>query len=282
MRIYRKSITSINQSEINQIVNQAVKSAIRESLHTIKTFYVDQIGGNDNNDGNSESPFKTFQKAVDSIPYGGSGRIVLKSDYTLDSYVVVHNKYVVLDLNGKTLGTQYYGVEYDHHRKYAIVLRSASVEVRNFGKLYVPPKPDGRPVAPPDMGLIGSGNTWATPHGTAFNSVVFVSWVGHVEHVWAEVHSGALVAYMEWDNGILAHTFVGVKSHYRGILSLGSGAYFIDTRGRPFTIGIGIFNDNWTGYIRRNGQNIPPSEAIAGIIRDVNGLPRNIVSNLIL
>ena len=43
-----------------------------------RTFYVDAVNGDDNNIGNNSSaPFKTIKKAVDSVPVGGIGRIYL-------------------------------------------------------------------------------------------------------------------------------------------------------------------------------------------------------------
>ncbi len=47
-----------------------------------RTFYVDQINGNDNNPGTSDAPFKTLKKAIDSVPIGGNGVIYLLSNYT--------------------------------------------------------------------------------------------------------------------------------------------------------------------------------------------------------
>jgi hypothetical protein len=42
-----------------------------------RTFYVDAVNGDDNNDGSSGHPFKTIKKAVDSVPIGGLGKIYL-------------------------------------------------------------------------------------------------------------------------------------------------------------------------------------------------------------
>jgi len=47
-----------------------------------RTFYVDAENGDDNNDGSSDAPFKTIQKAVNSVPYGAFVKVNLVSDYT--------------------------------------------------------------------------------------------------------------------------------------------------------------------------------------------------------
>ena len=56
-----------------------------------RTFYVDADNGDDNNDGSSDSPFKTIKKAVNSVPVGGKGIIKLKGDFLIEEeYFKVH------------------------------------------------------------------------------------------------------------------------------------------------------------------------------------------------
>ncbi|ADV47022.1 hypothetical protein [Nitratifractor salsuginis] len=47
-----------------------------------RTFYVDAANGSDDNDGSSGTPFQTIKKACDSVPVGGHGRIVLREKQT--------------------------------------------------------------------------------------------------------------------------------------------------------------------------------------------------------
>jgi len=48
-----------------------------------KTFYVDQTNGSDSNDGSQNAPFKTLQKAVNSVPVGGKAIIYIVGSYLL-------------------------------------------------------------------------------------------------------------------------------------------------------------------------------------------------------
>jgi len=67
-----------------------------------RTFYVDAINGSDDNLGTSSAPFATLKKAIDSVPIGGYGRILLISDITLDSPVYVENKIIHIESSDST------------------------------------------------------------------------------------------------------------------------------------------------------------------------------------
>jgi len=71
-----------------------------------RTFYVDAENGDDNNVGNYNNPFKTLYKALNSIPHGGRGVVVLLSDLELanePTAIQIGGKIIYLKLNGHTL-----------------------------------------------------------------------------------------------------------------------------------------------------------------------------------
>jgi len=53
-----------------------------------RSFYVDDVDGDDDNDGSSSNSFKTIKKACDSIPVGGRGIIYIKGSDDEDNPVV--------------------------------------------------------------------------------------------------------------------------------------------------------------------------------------------------
>ena len=69
-----------------------ISSAVPNAMS--KTFYVDAVNGSDSNDGSSAHPFKTIKKAVDSVPIGGHGSIQLVQNqtYFIDSDIYLYNK----------------------------------------------------------------------------------------------------------------------------------------------------------------------------------------------
>lgn len=63
-----------------------------------KTFYVDDVSGDDDNDGTPSSPFSTLQEALESC--GGYGRVVINlmntNDYVVESTVNLHGCTVII------------------------------------------------------------------------------------------------------------------------------------------------------------------------------------------
>ncbi len=95
------------------LVNQLIADA--QSVMT-KTVYVDQVNGNDGNDGSVNRPFKTLRKAVNSVPVGGSVYINLLSDidYTTsgEGWISIENRTVYINGNWKTIRVGWYNVGY--------------------------------------------------------------------------------------------------------------------------------------------------------------------------
>ena len=70
-----------------------------------KTIYVDQLNGNDGNDGSLNNPVATINKAVSMIPAGGRGVIVVQGDYDVSNStaletVLIYDKSIEIRLNG--------------------------------------------------------------------------------------------------------------------------------------------------------------------------------------
>jgi hypothetical protein len=77
---------------IPQLIEQ-FSQGINSQMH--KSLYVDQINGDDENgDGSPNAPFKTIKKAIDSVPTGGRGDIYVKGTNTVDEYVGIESKFI--------------------------------------------------------------------------------------------------------------------------------------------------------------------------------------------
>ena len=68
-----------------------------------RTFYVDAENGDDNNTGDSSHPFKTIKKACDSVPVGGNANIYLTNyaEYVVNEDILVNNKSIEFFTNDK-------------------------------------------------------------------------------------------------------------------------------------------------------------------------------------
>ena len=117
-----------------------------------KYFYVDQINGDDSNNGSHVAPFRTLQKAIDNIPTGGVGNIHVVGDYVLTSDVDISSKIRVSLLLYGTLTTTEYSPLANYTGIYTIAVTNSSVHVyidsSANGKIVVPPKLSTDKVAP--------------------------------------------------------------------------------------------------------------------------------------
>lgn len=244
-----------------------------------RTFYVDAVNGNDNNDGSQNAPFKTLQKAFDSIPFGGRGVIVLLSDIVLNEDAITgENKFIVLNLNNHKISTSVY-ISNSYYAIYSVIICSGTVLhilLRDYDVFETPSIPTDIPISPKRALL--------SFHQLCVNAGIVFYISSRSGTSWAEIRDNTrLVSVWHWTNCRPSGNFITLFPHYNRILNLyGSNSYYVDFQGAVGGIYSEIYNNDFTGYIRRNGVDISVKDAIAGIIRDVNGVPRNVISNIIL
>ncbi|GEA17730.1 hypothetical protein [Moorella sp. E306M] len=77
--------------------NSVGGKTIDQILLTGRDYYVNQTTGSDTNNGDSSAPLKTLQEAINRTPIGGTCRIVLQSNYTMDSLLNILFKRVIID-----------------------------------------------------------------------------------------------------------------------------------------------------------------------------------------
>ena len=109
----------------------------------IFTIYVDQTNGNDSNRGTQKSPFKSLQKAINTVPRYGYGDIHIVGDYTLSSNVKIESKKkITLILHGTLTTTEYSRDNYTGIYSIDIVdsLVHVIIDTNNNGKIVVPAK----------------------------------------------------------------------------------------------------------------------------------------------
>ena len=122
-----------------------------------KIFYVDQINGDDSNDGSNVSPFKTLQKAIDDIPTGGLADIHIVGDYVLTSNISIDRKTRVSLILYGTLTTTEYSPRTNYTGIYSINVIDSKVCVDinsyNNAKIVVPAKTSTNDVDPGHYGI---------------------------------------------------------------------------------------------------------------------------------
>lgn len=243
-------------------------SKIKAEIDAISTvygkkqkFYVDEINGNDENDGLSETTtFKTLPKAIESVIYVGD--ILLLSDITLKNPITLLNKKITIyskDTNS---------TDYAYNKKINITIEGKKViGFRLFDSSLILNYVDI--VCPLFNGTDGAfeytyravfsfSSRYKSSNLTLFNLRFFQN-------------SSTLLFFDLLD---LQHTIV---LGYRTKLLLNKQGVLIKIRDR----GINLFC-NYDVFSFSNGIGTNLSTYISGIVRDSNGVPRNVISNMIL
>ena len=244
-----------------------------------KDFYVDQANGNDANSGRWNSPFKSLQTAIDNIPVGGAGTIHIIGDYVLTSIIYISAKKVTLYLHG-TLTTREHSppTHTNYTGIYYIRIMNSSVYIdinsNNNGKIVVPAKSSTKPVTP---------NRHAIFNGTAYNNFANIKFnirTYQDDYNPIIVNSGFnLVSIARWSSHATKLN-VEISGHYSGtnrniiVNSNSRLVHFKNTTGSFYYVYDGGLTDE-------TNTSIPVSNCVAGIVKDANGVPRNITSNIV-
>lgn len=250
-----------------------------------KTVYVDQVNGNDNNDGTQTRPFKTLQKAFNSVPVGGVVGVYLLSDYVLTNEEGLNYRTCILNLNNKTLTTEINPTSPSNSNfagfRGFINLHNSVLQIgANTGKIVTPVNNTGKPLSPPESKIIASNSL------SSFNSLLV--YIGSNDNTpWCEINSGVLYGVTHWNDARSPILNFGMYPHYRriAVVNVDAGARLVSADGAILAMGITINNDNSTGYLRKpDGTNLSIPDVISGLVYDIvstpNGtrlIPRNYI-----
>ena len=232
-----------------------------------KTVYVDQVNGNDDNDGTQARPFKTLQKAFNSVPVGGVVNVHLLSDYVLTSIETLYHRTCNLNLNGKTLTTEInptspFSSSHAGFRGFIRLHNSVLQIIAITGKIVTPVNNTGKPLAPPESKIIAVFSL------SSFNSLL-IDTRSSDNTPWCEIHSGALYGVGHWDEARSPILHFGLDPHFRriAVVNVDADARLISVEGAILAMSITINNDGWTGYLRKpDGTNLSIPDVISGLV----------------
>ena len=263
---------------------------IKENFNAIGhgvTYYVDQLNGDDNNNGSQNAPFKTLTRAISSIPIGGIGIIYVLGDYNLDlepNHIYIRNKKIRIILKG-TLSVSWHtitaGATYAQLRRVFILGKGSSIEFwidsNNNGRIVIADNDTGAPLAGSITGLVQ-----AMGYGRAV--VAFAGFYIRVStdnytpiEIGADAYLMDASVWSKWD-GFVVFCLTG---HYAG-----TGREII-ARGKFLRLGsitgTAVYKVSYDGGFKDGlGNPVSPVNLITGVIKGGNGVPRNVISNLIL
>lgn len=269
-------ITQNFSSQI-QAINNAVSNAMRRVL------YVDQTNGNDNNDGSQAAPFKTYKQAAKSIPYGGFARVI-----QVGAYVNMDESEDV-NLIGKCIEINYSDpievgwTDYENGTarittRFIIGNGGGVIFKGNYGsnaKIKINQNDTGLPLSVWKSLIHYNSNGM---EGTA----VFYFLNTKENYSPIEIYEGSLASGFDSSN-LRGRKKLVIAEHYGRtgsdiVVNIAKNALLLD-----------LYSDVGELVLRTNckitdtsGNLLNPSDVIGGIVRDANGTPRNVISNLTL
>ena len=254
----KKVTTTIkNQAGFRKKVWDDVGSALGQFN---RTFYVDAENGDDNNTGASDSPFKTIKKAVASTPIGGVVSIALlaSDNYISDDILVVNKMIYFIDKTNSGDANLTFDTYTDADGNILfkqIQLNSSYLNVSSI--------------------KITSNNTTNTQMSTIFyktSPFLFASGFNQITGYNPTINLVADALITIYPNtgvfgslGIFGCSVDGTI--YKGVIQLLSGA----------SCNL-LFSSSTNNADDGNGNTTP---LINGIVKDSNGVPRNVISNIV-
>ena len=249
-----------------------------------KSFYVDALNGNDLNSGTSAAPFKTLKKAVDSCPKTARALIRIIGDYTftIDEGNVDYS-YKIITIHIPQKFEVLAGVSGTDARYPKIAtngLGHLSFFLENLDDTTTTP---AQIILRNTTGLVlASGYTGFIEIGVYFvgNTAVTINY--YVKLVGQDVlliEDGNLFNYIAGNSARSANLNFNISGYYTGNLRFvgGSGLLNIDTAGTASL----LFKLNGQGIVDENDVALTWSDVVTGVVTDVNGVPRNITSNIV-
>ncbi|MEO2220059.1 MAG: hypothetical protein ABGW55_00685 [Nitrosopumilus sp.] len=254
--------------QITQNFSSQLKT-INNALYTgmNRTFYVDAINGDDNNPGTNDAPFKTIKKAIDSVPVGGFGTIILQNSQThiINTWIEVKNKSIYFRSKDatSTLGSADSNSPIilfdDNGTKLTgrILTWNSTIQIAGY-------------VHPVKIQL-----------GKLTNTIEGVAFYGHwpfdgttsnnylsIAHTSVDISDGSCYLFAHFTK--VGLRMAKIKKHSTTNFAIGHVGY-----------GTLAFQSSECQIYDLNNNDIS-TKCISGIVRDSNGIPRNVISNIIL
>ena len=240
-----------------------------------RTFYVDAENGDDNNSGASDSPFKTIKKAVDSVPVGGVGYIYLKTDNNIiDTDIDLINKTIIIDginidssSNTPAIKNTCYTDDYGN-ATHGFIMLNSYLEFANL-TIQTADYVDNDKNESYYAGLIKRRNTQSKNKVILNQASVLI---GDTDFIRLSDRQdiNLQVYYFDSKHSVTDKSIDCVGANTDGYLVNNEGGTMILSTS---SIALGTKNDGST--------DLTWSDLVSGIVKDSNGVPRNIISNII-
>lgn len=219
---------------------------------------VDPVNGDDSNDGRN-APFKTLRRAINEILVGGIGEIELLNDVVIDENLLIDNKAILILGNGHKITVKSYA-ENGSNFYYGFHLRKASLAF-DYVTIQLEGKADSSVGWNCATSAFLKGNHPAGPNFVRVNgTIIMPSDAGTFCSV--GIGCGAIITHLLFESATIIRDG-GTIYEIQGTNGIGS---------------LSVFN---TRVKNSSGNAINWKDVVAGIVKTSDGVPRNIVSNII-
>jgi hypothetical protein len=249
------------QDKLTQIDTQfqSILNNIGQALQ--KNIYVDQINGDDSNPGTSDAPVKTLKQAFSMIPVKGEAGIYLLNDYTWtpdEGFICFGGRSVRVFIQGHSL----------------------TLDAQNVGKdVFVFSPGCGLTGGDYSMLLIDMGNGQLNIRGVD-DSTWFAMVTGAGQFTRLRLAAGTvngdsqstnwrLVSFQAWQFFQVELNLLTINYAHSAVLDFAVTNMILTSYGSKF------YSDNGTTAVTL-------ADIISGIVKDSNGVPRNILCNRVL
>ena len=251
-----------------------------------RTFYVDAENGDDNNSGASDSPFKTIGKALDSIPIGGYGiiNIIGVYDFGATQYSTGNNKVITINIgdNAQLKNTpyddgnyiSYGGVKIDSNTAIKLYILNNDGNDNELTKIYQPTIDSDSSLNPTKQGMFGFASE---SQGNSYLGIETRVRDGDTEIM--KIEKGNFFFRQNWSSSRVGIAGFSISGHYTGNIVIDPD----NAKLANFDSVASTFNWSPSGYGIKDldGNDVDVKDVISGIVKDSNGVPRNVISNIV-
>ncbi len=243
-----------------------------------RKIYINQETGSDNNSGNSNSPLFSLEKAFSLIPNGGHGSVYIIGNFILDRHAPLKNKSATVHYN-KEFRIGWYesnGV----CQCYRIPMSNSTIV------MYIDTSSE-QTESPILISEFESDKPTDSGYSCLFladefhgNVNITFFWRNRVQNAkLIEFKRGKLVSGTYGASDHTGHVNLGLSGYYYGDIVFHSGTTLADID-KCGTLGF-RHKLNGISYKDENGNSLDIKNKITGVVRDSNGVPRNLLSNLV-
>jgi len=149
------------------------------------------------------------------------------------------------------------------------------LESNENGKILINENSSDKPIAPPYSGA------YRIDEAARIGSIYFRLRIREDNYNPIIIKDGNLVSISEWSVNRPGFLSVAIAGHYSGnnrSIKVGENAYLVNFQNSPGS----LYYYYRGGLTDLDGNSVDIKDKVAGIVRDSNGVPRNVISNITL